>query len=729
MRKNFIQFANDKLKDFGHATINLFIFLPYFFSVAALSRTLFKPWKNLVATKKTSGFSIDEFFNRFVFNLISRTIGFMMRVSVITFYFLFQAVFMLGLPLVALSYFVLLPLMYAEYMFQKTPEEIKEIEKNKFIENHSLGKETLEAVTLWFETHYKNHLYRDRWWELKNLFETPPLARDWSAGFTPTIDRYTIDLATPSYLHHIKNIIGRGNEISEIERALSKNLESNVIISGEEGVGKHTVIDALARKIYLGRTTSQLMYKRILKLNMEKLLSEFTDSLKREAFFEDILEEAFNAGNIILFIDDFDKYLEYATLFQKYASGGDLQIIGVTTPYAYERSIFQNEKIKRLFQKIEVHEVKKEDALKILMESVYVFENYHKVIIPYETVVSTVEKSEFYLTYIPFPEKAADLLDAACVYAKSKNLSKVTPDIVDLVLTEKTHVPTLVTSDMKEKLLNMEARLAEKIVQQANALNKLSSALRRSFLLVGKRKKPLATFMFLGPTGVGKTETAKAIAGIFFGKEQLLRFDMSLYQSKSDIPKLIGDPTFSQPGLLSAAIREKPYGVLLLDEIEKADPDLLNIFLTVIDEGYFTDGSGHRVDCKNLLIIATSNAGSDVLYKKTDTDIIDYLVEKKIFTPEFLNRFDGIISYEPLTKQSITTMARRMIEKISSDILSIYKVNIKVGEETLTKLVEKGYDSRFGARNLERIIRDEIEDKISKSLLSGKVKEGEMLNF
>lgn len=235
--------------------------------------------------------------------------------------------------------------------------------------------------------------------------------------------------------------------------------------------------------------------------------------------------------------------------------------------------------------------------------------------------------------------------------------------------------------------------------------------------------------MFLGPTGVGKTETAKVIAGIFFGKEQLLRFDMSLYQSKSDIPKLLGDPTFSQPGLLSAAIREKPYGVLLLDEIEKADPDLLNIFLTVIDEGYFTDGSGHRVDCKNLLIIATSNAGSDVLYDKSDTDIIDYLVEKKIFSPEFLNRFDGIISYEPLTKQSIALMARKMVEKISSDVMSIYKVDIKVSEETLAKLVEKGYDPRFGARNLERAIRDEIEDKISKSLLSGHVKEGGMLNF
>jgi ATP-dependent Clp protease ATP-binding subunit ClpC len=729
MRKNFVQFAGDRLRDFGRATINLFIFLPYFFSVAALTKTLFNPWKNLVSTKKAPGFALVEWLNQVIFNFISRSIGFVMRSSVITFYFLLQAVFMLGLPLVALSYFIFLPLMYLEYLFQKTPEEVKASEKNKFTDSHSLTEASLRPVTEWFETYHHNHLYRTRWWELRNLFETPPLARDWSAGFTPTIDRYTIDLATPAYLHHLKNIIGRETEISAMERALSKNIESNIIVSGEEGVGKHTIIDALARKIYLGKTTTQLMYKRLLKLNMEKVLAEFTDESKRESFFENILEEASQAKNIILFIDGFEKYVDYAALFQKYATGSDLQIIGVTTPYAYEKSIFQNEKINRLFQKIDVYEVKKDEALKILLESSYSFEKYHGVILPYETIVETVEKSEFYLTYIPFPEKAVDLLDAACVYAKAKSMTSVTPDVVNAVLTEKTHVPTMVTGEMKEKLLNMESKLAKKIVQQTFAISKLSSALRRSFLLIGKRKKPLATFMFLGPTGVGKTETAKVIAEIFFGHEQPLRFDMSIYQSKNDIPRLIGDPTFSQPGLLSAAIREKPYGVLLLDEIEKADPDLLNIFLTIFDEGYFTDGAGHRVDCKNLLIIATSNAGSDVLYGKPDVDIIDHLVENKIFSPEFLNRFDGIIRYEPLSRESIMIMARKMIGKIAVDVLSVYKVHINVSQAMLEKLVTAGHDPRFGARNLERVIRDEIEDKISKALLSGNVKEGEMLNF
>lgn len=729
MRDNFVRFANNKLRDFGQALINLFIFLPYFFSITALLKTLFYPWKNLVSVKKTPGFSFSELANRFLFNLISRTIGFVMRISIVLFYFVFQAVLMIALPFVALGYFLFLPLMYLEYLFQKTPLELKEAAKKKFIQDHNLDPANHALVADWFEDYYQNHVFRSKWWELKNLMETPPLARDWSAGFTPTIDQYTTDLATPAYLHHIKNIVDRNEEISEIERNLSKNMESNVIIVGEEGVGKRTIIDALAKKIYLGKTSPQLMYKRILKLNMEKVFAEFSDRSKRESFFEDLLSEAANAHNIMLSIDDFEKYVDQASLFKKYAGGPNLQIIGVTSPYSFQKDIFSNDKIARLFQKIEVHEVEKDEALKILLDASYEFETYHQVILPYETISDAVDKSEFYMTYIPFPEKAVDLLDAACVYAKSRNMKTVTPEIIKETLSEKTHVPALVTSEIKTKLLSLEKNLNEQVIQQTQAVNELSSGLKRSFLLMGKRKKPLATFLFLGPTGVGKTETAKAVAKTFFGDDKLIRFDMSLYQSKNDIPKLVGDPLFSQPGLLSAAVREKPYGVLLLDEIEKANPDLLNIFLTLLDEGYFFDGTGHRVDCKNLLIIATSNAGSDAMFKDAGIDIVNYLVEAKIFSPEFINRFDAVIGYEPLTRQSIEILARKMVKKISEDVSKLYKINVKVGEDTIYKLSTKGYDPRFGARNLERALRGGIENVISEKLLSGEVKEGEMMQI
>ena len=245
---------------------------------------------------------------------------------------------------------------------------------------------------------------------------------------------------------------------------------------------------------------------------------------------------------------------------------------------------------------------------------------------------------------------------------------------------------------------------------------------------------------------------------------------MSLYQLKNDIPNLIGSLESGNPGLLTVAIRENPYGVLLLDEIEKSDKDLINIFLTVLDEGYFTDGSGKRVDCKNLVVIATSNAASNEIYKKmgvaeeglpiplrpSDFEgqaaqaglpaealakaggnpkqapsefLISYLIEQKIFSPEFLNRFDGIIIYQPLTIQSITKIAKKYLSQTSEDIYKLHRVKINVSDQLLSQIVQKGYDPKFGARNLQRVIKDEIEDKIAKLILGGKTKEGETINL
>ena len=731
MRKNFWQYYWDSLHDFGEAIVNMFIFLPYFFSVSTLLKTLFHPWKNLIVKKTFVGFSISDWANRFAFNLISRSIGLIMRLSIIFFYFIFQTLLMVFLPFIALSFFLFTPIFYFISLTQKTPQEEKDIFKKKFIETHLLNSENLPQVENWSENYYKEHISKTKWWKLSNLFSYPPLARDWAVGFSPILDQYATDLATPTYLHHIKNIVDRNNEIKEIEQTLTKSAENNVIIVGEEGVGKHTIIDAFAKKIYLGKINSQLMYKRILMLNMEKILNEFVDQKQRESFFDDLLNEASQAKNIIIFIDNFDKFIsnegggvDMTIPFEKYAKTNLIQIIGITTPFYYQQLIFNNEKISRIFERVDVYEVPKDRAENILLDSVFSFENIYDLHIPYESVKEIIEKSEFYLTNIPFPEKAVDLLDTTCSYAKENNIHTITPEIINIVLTKKTHIPTVITKQMKEKLLNLETLLYSKIIQQDEAVNKLSSALRRSFLLIGKRKKPLASFLFLGPTGVGKTETAKAISQVFFTEQSnsnefqristnfryLLRFDMSEYQSKYDIPKLIGD--MNSPGLLTKTIREQSYGVLLLDEIEKADKDMLNIFLTIIDEGYFTDGMGKKVDCKNLIIIATSNAK-----------------DENVFSPEFLNRFDGIIRFESLNQESIGILTKKIIERISIDIFKLYKVKIFVSEKTINLVSKKGFDPKYGARNLERTIRDEIEDKVAKIILSDKAKQGDVINL
>jgi ATP-dependent Clp protease ATP-binding subunit ClpA len=388
-----------------------------------------------------------------------------------------------------------------------------------------------------------------------------------------------------------------------------------------------------------------------------------------------------------------------------------------------------------MFAKIDVEEVSKQTAYKILLDKVFDFERRYGITIPYETVIEILEKGSYYITSVPFPEKALQLLDWVSVYAVQTLKQKVVkPEIVNMVITNRTNAPTSLSQTIRQKLLHLEELLEAKILGQTAALKQISASLRRAFVLIGKRKKPLATFLFLGPTGVGKTETSKVISDVIFGDEsKLLRFDMSLYQSKDDIAQLIGSIETLNPGLLTNAIRENPYGVLLIDEIEKAHKDLLNIFLTVLDEGYFTDGFGQRVDCKSLIIIATSNAGSEDIHQlllkqtlaqeadKSGSDVvIDYLIEKRYFSPEFLNRFDGIIAYKPLAEENAMVIAHKVIEDLKKQMYDLHHIHIDITDSTLEELIKNGYNAAFGVRNLERIIRQHVEDKIARLILEEK---------
>ncbi len=760
MKTDTLLYIRGKIRDFFEGALNLFLFFPYFFSVSALFKTLFYPWKNIVAAKTGRGFSFGELFERIFFNAVSSAIGFIMRMSIILFYVLLQTLYVILLPFIIIAFFLSLPAYAIRYQYEKTPEEQRARRKKAFMDTHLLKEENQSAVEAWFMSYYDEHLKQKEWWKLENLLTYPPLGRDWAMGYTPLLDEYATELTSVSYQGNIQDIVGRNSEIDDLQEVLIKNNEANAVIVGEEGVGKHTIVDALAKKIYEGRSLALLAYKRILKLNFEKILTRYTDMSQRENFIEELFSEAVAAKNVILLIENLDKYVasgpdrvDLTIPIENFGKNGALQFIGITSPFFYQKFVFGNEKINRMFTKIDVGEISAEEAKKTLMETAYAFEQRNNVVVPYETVVNTVEKSEFYITHIPFPEKAFDLLDLAGAYCRrtlkangKKGTAVIMPDMIDAVLSEKTHIPTRLTDEMRTKLVDLEKLLNSQVLHQEDAVAKLSASMRRSFILLGKRKKPIGSFLFLGPTGVGKTETAKALAHIFFGSEKyLLRFDMSLYQTIEDIKTLIGSIDTGTPGLLSKAIRETPYGVLLLDEIEKADKDLLNIFLTLTDEGYFTDGFGKRVDCKNLIVIATSNAGADFIFKqeavmdrlqpyadapeKRHRDLVSYLVSERLFSPEFLNRFDGVVMYRTVTKESVMALTRKMVEQIGEDLHKLYKIRVTVSEETLKNLTDKGYDPQFGARNLQRVITEELEDRIAKLILEKQVHEGDTVSI
>lgn len=741
------------IANFFEALVNIFIFLPYFFSVKKLLRTLFDPWKNLSSPKVTKGFSFSALFNNLMFDLISRGIGVMMRGAIVSFFVLVLLLYFMIIPFLAILFAISIPFAMGIFSLTQSEEERKEGMKVVFIKNHLLNEENYQYVEQWYEYIYDLILKPEPWWKLKHLMSVPPLARDWSMGYTPTLDEYVEDLTSTGYQMSIrKHVIGRKKESAMIERALSKSDEANAIMVGQEGVGKHTIINDFARNIYEGKVNSLLAYKRVLVLNMEKILSKFTDKAQRESFFEELMKEASVSQNVVVVIDNIDRYLnaesgevDLSSSIEKFAGTNKLQIVGITTPYLYESAVFPKTNIRSLFSKIDVQEISKEHAKYILLDRVLWFEKRYKLIIPYEIIDLVIEKGDFYLTSVPFPEKALQLMDSVCVYTQqTAKATKVLPEYVDTVLTNKTHTPTTLSDNLKIKLLHLEELLSKQIIGQKEAIDELSSALRRAFLMIGKRRKPLASFLFLGPTGVGKTETAKVLSHVFFDtSDHMSRFDMSLYQSTDDIGKLIGSVEKLNPGLLTKAVREHPYGVLLLDEIEKAHPNLLNIFLTMLDEGYYTDSYGQQVDCKNLVIIATSNAGSDHMFamlahtnlqnqganNMSTNTIIDYLVEKKLFSPEFLNRFDGVVAYHPLDTDTALVIAQGLAKTIEQSILESHGVTVRISPGTIEKITKEGYNIQYGVRNLQRIFMQHVEDVIAKALLDGSVKKGEAMDL
>jgi len=716
--------------DFFRALLNLFIFFPYYFSVLPILKTMFSPWKNLVFHRQKRGFNPGEWLSVKFSNLISRLIGFSLRVWLLVVFALIQSLYVILLPFLILIYTLLLPFIL---LAKSTYSEEKELEKleQRFIKTHLADPKNLPFVKQWFSIYIKKR--NKKWWHLDNLLAIPPYAKDWSKGFTPNLDNYTTDLTAPDYQKKIKNIFGRKKEFNLIERNLIKREKNNVLIVGEEGIGKHTILAGLAKRIYHGTSHPLLAYKRILLLNLEKMVARFHDQKKIEFFFEELLKEAILAENIILVIDNLDRYVVsqpgHIDLTIPLTTWGDtnkIQILSFATPYNYQRYINPNEKIKNLFFKIELNEITKEEARQILLAKALEYEKNYRLSITYRVINLILDQSQYYITNIPFPEKAIDLLESVFVFGSQNKIKKITADLVDKILAEVIRAPVDIDNQLQTKLAHLNQTISRHILEQSEAVAQIASGLQRAYLARGQRKKPLISFLFLGPTGVGKTETAKTISRIFMGKEnKMIRLDMANFQQKKDEEKLLGSFDTGEPGYLSRAISKTPYNVLLIDEIEKSPPNIRNLFLTILDEAYFTNSQGKKVDCKNLIIVATSNAGARFLMEKggriDPAEFINYLQENNIFLPEFLDRFDKIVIFKPMTRRSILTIAQTKARSIIEQLSKRYRLKIKLDNQALATLIDQKYNLAFGARGLEKLLQTEIEETVAKQVINNQV--------
>lgn len=573
------------------------------------------------------------------------------------------------------------------------------------------------------------------------------VGEEWSYGYTPTLSQFSHDLS--KYFSETRveiNVFGHKNKIDEIETVLAKTSKNNVLLVGEPGVGKKTIVNALAAKVARGNCLPPLKYKHIRQLEVGRILAG-ASSGEVEARFNGSLDDAVSAGNIILLIDNFQSLLgggagqagtiDASQVLLPYLQNSDLRIIATVTPDEYFQKIRMNPGIMEAFEKIEVSPANAEDTLGIMLEAIDFIESKYRVFVPFNSMKKIVELSDRYIHDLPFPEKALRLLEEVSVNFSTGQIKIIYPQDVEALVSKKADVPVgQVDEAEKDKLLNLEAFLHQRVIGQDEAIKAVSDTLRRARAGISSGKRPVGVFLFLGPTGVGKTETAKALAESYFGSEKrMIRLDMSEYQELNSIDKLIG--TVDNPnGVLTNAILENPFSLILLDELEKANKNVLNVFLQVFEDGRLTDPRGRVSDFTNSIIIATSNAGSQMIREmvgQTAPDqmkkqILESLQQQGIFTPEFLNRFDGVIMFNPLTTEQINQVANLMINSINKE-LEPRKISVSIDQAAMQQLVQMGYDPQYGARPMRRVIQEKVENLLAKKMLSGELKEGQILNI
>lgn len=608
----------------------------------------------------------------------------------------------------------------------------------KILFDAKVKKEDIENLILWQEHFEQRIIRRKKFWEYENLLRLGTLAKDWLAGYTITLDKFSIDWTRVVKKKSLE-VIGHKKELEEIERILAHQEINNVLLVGEPGTGRKSIISALAQKSLSGQSLPAVNYKRIVELDMPRLISQMANFDALALTLDRICQEVVLAGNVILVIDEFHNYVSETTYYispilARYLHLPQFQLIAITTFEGLHRNIEQNPSILLLFGKVEVSEISSQETLLLLENLTFALEKKYHKLVSYPALKDIIFLTERYLPNLPFPEKAIEILDEVVIYVAGSTEDRIVmPSHVAKIMTEKTEIPIgEIETKEREVLLNLENLIHRRIINQEQAVDEISIALRRARAEVATRKGPIGTFLFLGPTGVGKTETAKALAENYFGSEEkMIRLDMSEFQEIKDISRLIGAP--GQEGLLTTPVRENPFSLILLDEIEKAHSNILNLFLQVLDEGHLTDGQGRKVDFKNSIIIATSNAGYQVIldalkekieWSEVKQKLLDFLFAEGIFRPEFINRFDGVVIFKPLSKENLLDISELLLQKLKQN-LKEKGIEFVISLPLKEKIVEIGYDPVFGARQMRRAIQDRVESVLAKAILEGKLKRGD----
>ncbi|HEO0737890.1 TPA: ATP-dependent Clp protease ATP-binding subunit [Streptococcus agalactiae] len=666
---------------------------------------------------------------------------------------------------------------------QDDGESVRMVDLRKALERHAgFTKDDIKAI---YEL--RNPKKAKSGASFSDMMKPPSTAGD-LADFTRDLSQMAVD-------GEIEPVIGRDTEISRMVQVLSRKTKNNPVLVGDAGVGKTALAYGLAQRIANGNIPYELRDMRVLELDMMSVVAGTRFRGDFEERMNQIIADIEEDGHIILFIDELhtimgsgsgiDSTLDAANILKPALARGTLRTVGATTQEEYQKHIEKDAALSRRFAKVLVEEPNLEDAYEILLGLKPAYEAFHNVTISDEAVMTAVKVAHRYLTSKNLPDSAIDLLDEASATVQmmiKKNAPSLLTEVDQAILDDdmksaskalkashkdKKRKPIAVTEDHimatlsrlsgipvekltqadSKKYLNLEKELHKRVIGQDDAVTAISRAIRRNQSGIRTGKRPIGSFMFLGPTGVGKTELAKALAEVLFDDESaLIRFDMSEYMEKFAASRLNGAPPgyvgYDEGGELTEKVRNKPYSVLLFDEVEKAHPDIFNVLLQVLDDGVLTDSRGRKVDFSNTIIIMTSNLGATALrddktvgfgakdishdYTAMQKRIMEEL--KKAYRPEFINRIDEKVVFHSLSQDNMREVVKIMVKPL---ILALKDkgMDLKFQPSALKHLAEDGYDIEMGARPLRRTIQTQVEDHLSELLLANQVKEGQVIKI
>ncbi len=598
-----------------------------------------------------------------------------------------------------------------------------------------LRPQDLENVLFYLER--KNQIWRKvyLWDDDFVVHHLKGVNRGWLGVPTPNLDLYGDDLTKKAAKEGFPDLVREKGVVDEVINILSQTSGRNVILVGLAGAGKSSLLKHLAKQIVTGDAPEALATKRIVLLDLVKLLSGIKTQGELADRIKEVFEEVSFAQNIIIAIEEIHELgmgevgssMNLYSLMEQYLEGDTFQFLGTTEPENYTRVLEKNSSFARIFRKIELNPATPADTLDILEYRSIQAERKSKIKVTFIAIKVAVELAQKFVRDRCLPDSAISVLKESMT--ESVN-GWVTKDVIRRVISSRVKVPMMEVGTVdKQRLLNFETELHGRLIGQEQAVKAVSDALRRSATGMSDDGRPIGSFLFVGPTGVGKTELAKTLAEVYFKTTgAFLRFDMSEYQNPESVSRLIGGS--GEGGLLTEEVRQRPYALLLLDEFEKANEKILTLFLQVLDDGRLTDGAGRTIDFENTIIIATSNAGSLLIaqgiqsgksLEEIDKQVNDELL--KVLKPELVNRFDDIVIFKPLSNQDLQKIVKIKLFALQNQMKEKGYL-VEFSKELMEELAKQGFDPVLGARPLRRLIQDTLEANFSKLILEGKLAKG-----